>query len=353
MGILDGQAVSAAITNPAFISKNQDDVMPNKLGLSRTLSGTSIADVQATLNKLYTATGASESQTGTTYNATPSTITNGDSYEFALKELAGKFDPATGHFHTGAAGDGPILNVVRTAAASGFTPAFGNIVFSPGSGIYLNQSGPVITVSSTVSTTFISATGYTPLSGSIVLKEGFGVQLSQSGQYITIAATGAGGGGGGGSLSWIENVDSPTPLFENNIEVYGFDYGLSQSLYTNIKVPNSYGAGSPVKMRTEFYSPDSSGTVLFQTISTLIRTGTDLISSLTNQRTSTNTAVTLGAGTVNIPQAVTLDLSNSTGQINGVAISAGDTIIVQLTRGTDTATSQARHMSFATETSFT
>lgn len=110
MGVLDGQPVNQAITNPAFINKNVNDVMPNILGFNRVASGASIADIQATANKLYTATGASESQTGTVYNATPNTITNGDPYQTALTKLANKFDPATGHNHDGTAGMGPILS---------------------------------------------------------------------------------------------------------------------------------------------------------------------------------------------------------------------------------------------------
>lgn len=107
MGILDGQSVSAAITNPAFINKNQNDTMPNVLGFTRALSGATISDIQAAVNKLYTATGASETVTGTVYNATAGTISNGDSYQTALTTLADKFDAATGHSHSGAAGDGP------------------------------------------------------------------------------------------------------------------------------------------------------------------------------------------------------------------------------------------------------
>lgn len=314
MGVLDGQAVSASVTNPAFINKNQDDVMPNKLGFNRSLSGTSIADIQVAVNKLYTASGASETQTGTVYNATANTINDGDSYQTALTKLADKFDPATGHFHTGAAGDGPILDVVLTLAVTGNMPLTGNLVFIPGNGI----------------------------------------SMVQTGNDIIIAATGAsvGGGGGGGSLQWIENANSPTPIFEDNIEVYGFDLGLGQSLYTNVKVPNTYIAGMPIRMRTECYSSAASGSLLFQTVTTLIRTGIDAISSTINQHTSTNSALTLGAGTVNIPQSVIADLSDGSGQINGVSVQSDDTLIVKLTRGTDTSTARARHMSFASEVTF-
>ena len=77
------------------------------------------------------------------------------------------------------------------------------------------------------------------------------------------------------------------------------------------------------------------------------------INSTTNQHTSTNAAVTVGAGTVDIPQAIILDISDTAGKINGVSVSPNDTLIVQFKRESDAATGSARHMSFASEVSFT
>lgn len=136
-GVLDGQAVNAAVTNAAFIVKNADDTTLNKLGLNRAGSGTSIADIQAAVNRLYTATGASEIATGTVYNATPNTINNGDPYQTALTELAGKFDPATGHYHTGSAGDGPMIagSSITSVPLSQFIELGGVISATGGSNI--------------------------------------------------------------------------------------------------------------------------------------------------------------------------------------------------------------------------
>lgn len=152
----------------------------------------------------------------------------------------------------------------------------------------------------------------------------------------TLVAVGA--GGGGGSLVWVEDVDAPTSSVSNSIQSYEFEAGLGQDLYALFKVPASYTAGTQVLLKSTFYSGDSSGTALIQSVATLIRTGTDAVSSTTNQRTSTNSAVTLSGSTTNKPQALSLDLSSSTGTINSVAIAAGDLIKIQLTRGTDTAT---------------
>lgn len=421
MGVLDGQDVSAGITNPAFINKNIDDVMPNKLGFNRLGSGASLADVQAAVNKLYTASGASESQTGTVYDATPSTINNGDPYQTALTKLAGKFDPATGHFHTGAAGDGPLLS----ASSIGSVPSLGYIeqgtTFSAGTGTAdnvsslmvgkLSSSGPsvlgVCTTSPQNKCRLLLATGPTSYrdildtSGNLVYgritataptggvwtlsyfseqaaletpymfpatggtpifwwyQELFNPLLTSSNynpsmHLFSPGSTGtSSGGGGGGTLEWVEFVNSPTPLYENNVEVYGYDNGLAQQLYASIKVPSTYVVGSPISLQSFFYSDDTTGNVLFRTVCTLIRTGTDTISSTTNQRTSTNAAVTLTGGTVDIPQALTFDLSSTGGTINGTAVHAGDLLIVQFFRDTDTSVVQAKAMMFASEVTFT
>lgn len=160
------------------------------------------------------------------------------------------------------------------------------------------------------------------------------------------------GSGGGSSLIWIEGASAATPIFENNMRVYEFGAALSQSLYASVRVPSTYLAGQQINLRITFYSPDSSGNALVQSVATLIRTGTDAASSTTNQRTSTNAAVSLGAGTVNKPQSVVLDLTSTAGQINSVNVSAGDLILIQLTRGTDTATSDLKLPVTAAEVTF-
>jgi hypothetical protein len=163
-----------------------------------------------------------------------------------------------------------------------------------------------------------------------------------------------GAGGGGGSLQWIEGDNAPVPSVDSlGNRLYAFTLALGQTLYAAIKVPHSYTAGSPIKLYCPWYSPDSSGNVQFQTVTTLIRPGTSTVSSTTNQRTSTNAAVTLGAGTVNVPQMVTFDLSSSTGQINAVSIAADDMIYIALTRNaSDTGTSDAQLMPYIAELTF-
>lgn len=165
-----------------------------------------------------------------------------------------------------------------------------------------------------------------------------------------------GGGGAGGSLKWVESTTvAPLLINEGNLEVYSFSQGDagSQALYAAIRVPSSFVAGRPITLKLPVYSDQASGTFLLQTVATLIRVGTDLFNSTTNQRTSTNTAITASAGNQNKPQSVLFDLTSATGQINGVSVSAGDYIIVKLIRGTDTVTTDVRALNFASEVTLT
>lgn len=143
------------------------------------------------------------------------------------------------------------------------------------------------------------------------------------------------GGGGGSSLSWTEAENAPTTTLINNVLHYVFEAGLGQSLYTLVNIPSTYTAGDQVKVRIKFNSADTSGTALMQTVATLIR-DSDLVTTTTNQRTSTNSAVTLSGSTQNKNQTVEFDITSATGQINSVSISGQ--IMTRLTRGTDTST---------------
>jgi len=177
--------------------------------------------------------------------------------------------------------------------------------------------------------------------------------LGASGPTGATGATGAAGaaGGGGGAIRWIEDALAPIPSIENQAQVYLYEAGLTQNLYADIRVPNGYVAGGAINLRLPYYSPNTSGTALIRTQATLIRMGISAITSTTNQRTSTNSAVTL-SGAANLVRAVVLDLSSVTGTINSVAIAAGDIIRVRLYRDADTATSDIRALVYGAEVSF-
>jgi hypothetical protein len=116
-GVVDGQAVSAGVTDPAFIFKNADDIMPNQLGMSHALSGTTLISAQKAINTALDTTGATEGVPGTTYGAPANTILDGDNHQTALTKLANKFSgtPSPGHTHDGINGNGPNINAFDLA----------------------------------------------------------------------------------------------------------------------------------------------------------------------------------------------------------------------------------------------
>lgn len=164
---------------------------------------------------------------------------------------------------------------------------------------------------------------------------------------------GIGGGGGGSSLAWrlAEDAESPEEVIENNMRVLKYMDGITQTAYANLKVPDSYNAGDQLKLRIAAYSPSSSNGFLLRAVATLIRKNTDAVTSTTNQRTTTNTAVTNTVA--NQYREIELDISSSSGQINAVSIAAGDTIRLSLARifgdAGDTDTADVRFIPELTE----
>lgn len=169
---------------------------------------------------------------------------------------------------------------------------------------------------------------------------------------FTPRSGGSGGGGGSIFLDFHEYGNAPIRETLSNYEVYTYESGLAQELYAYFKVPSTYSSGSQITLEILWFCSSSSGTGLIASQSTLIRSETDAYTSTTNQRTSTNSAVTLGAGTVNEPQKVTLDLTDASGQINSVGVSAGDLILVRVYRDTDTATGDIEFLYDAHEVVF-
>lgn len=163
-----------------------------------------------------------------------------------------------------------------------------------------------------------------------------------------------GGGGGGGSAVWspVEGSE-PVASQENGEKVYLFPDGGTEKLCLFVKVPEGYVAGKQVNCYISLYSPSSSNTIKLQTTAYLVRKNTDAVSSTTNSRASTNSALTNTVA--NMYRQAVLDLSSSTGTINSVAIAAGDLIRVELTRdsATDTDTAAIRFLPSGTELKFT
>ena len=173
------------------------------------------------------------------------------------------------------------------------------------------------------------------------------VKVSQDG--TNLFPIGAGGGGGG--AQWILDPDNyPTEVYENYDMVLKFAPSLTQYAYMIVKVPQSYAAGSQINMYLPIYSPSASNTILMQTVSYLVRKNTDGMTSTTNSRTSTNSALTNTLA--NMYRQTTIDITDSAGKINSVSVSGGDIIKVRLQRGTCTDTAPIRVVQDGTEITF-
>ncbi len=123
MSVQDGQSVSAAVTNPAFLKPDVDDYSVSKLGGRKpTGSGYFVDDYQLFTNHIAEYMGLNTSgnftaeadTTGADYGSTSNAVPNGTNYKVAFKLLSDKFASTTiagGHQHTGADGDGAVINI--------------------------------------------------------------------------------------------------------------------------------------------------------------------------------------------------------------------------------------------------
>lgn len=167
-----------------------------------------------------------------------------------------------------------------------------------------------------------------------------------------IVDLGGGGGGAGIPVIWMpdEAALSPAEMVENNQKIWLFSAGETQKIYAALPVPSSYSAGLPISLLIKAYSPSTANSFLLQAVSTLIRKDTDAVSSTTNQRTTTNAAQ--ANGTANVLRQITLDITSTTGTINSVAVSAGDLILLQLSRAADSDTDDVRFLPLGSEATF-
>lgn len=155
-------------------------------------------------------------------------------------------------------------------------------------------------------------------------------QLQFSNDGITWQAFGSGGGGGGGAAWQPGDGLAPEDTSRFGERVFLFEKGAAQSLTIFIKAPASYISGMPIKLRLSHFSPSAANVYKFQTLATLIRKGVDAFTSTANQRTSTNADVTNTVANLNTDMVY--DITTAAGLINGLAVSAGDMILVTLSR---------------------
>jgi hypothetical protein len=200
----------------------------------------------------------------------------------------------------------------------------------------------------------VKKSGDTDIHGTITMSEGANITLTQVGNDISVAASG--GGGGGAGAAWNPDPGgAPLDDVENGEQVWLYDNSPEdppQLLNLTVKVPDTYVAGTQINMKVGTYTASTTNTHKVEATTTLIRTGTDAISSTTNQHASTNAGIANAAPADRL-NLTTIDLTDGSGEINAVAVSAGDVLKIALERDTtDSDTAQIRFIPSLTEVSF-
>jgi hypothetical protein len=148
---------------------------------------------------------------------------------------------------------------------------------------------------------------------------------------------GTGTGGGGGSIELFAGDDpAPVEVVKYGIKCLEFEAGASQHILFSYQVPAGYIAGNQIRLFAKFFSAaDDSGTALLEADTSLREDGDVLSSPSSNIHASTNTAI--AQDVVDEQELVEIDLTDGSGEINSVAVVPGDLLVVDITRGTDTA----------------
>lgn len=331
MSVVNGQLANQTTFNNAFMSRTAPTTSTvAKVALQDpdfSNSGALISNLQKAINKAFQGTGiADENDTAVNDYANNNYILDGDSRKVAIEKLDAELK---------------LVDDLAQDVDSRVTDLESNNMTINGQKTF---SGKTF-FAQEITMDILGATPTTPVAGKKAIypkADGF-YSLDENGIEKKVGS----GSGGGGSLKWVEDGVTPTPATEFGQQVYLFENGGVQKLFALIKVPAGYTPGSPISLLMPFYSPDNSGDVLLQTVTTLIKPGTDPINDTTNQHTSTNTAFTLT--TANVPESFDLDLTDTSGEINGVAVDAGDLLKVELSRSVDTATSEVRALVYGSE----
>ena len=153
----------------------------------------------------------------------------------------------------------------------------------------------------------------------------------------------AGGGGGGTSLIWEKNSSlAPITEYVDGIKVESFDDESGQEIYATIPVPSSYRAGKPITLKSGIYAcASTSGNVLFSAETKLLKEGSTVLGSLGTAHSSTNSETTVPSTSNELQAIGDVDLSDSSGEINSVAIAAGDKLLVRLFRNNSSESTSA------------
>lgn len=141
-------------------------------------------------------------------------------------------------------------------------------------------------------------------------------------------------GGGGGAGSFIPFMGLIAPLDEtiNGVKLLGFSDEM-QSIVFNFKLPSGYVSGSQLVLTGgSFFTEAITGNLLMQATTTLYKVGVTNLNDNTNQYISTNTEVLAPDTSFNYGELSNIDLTNSSGEINGLLVEENDIIKIEIKR---------------------
>lgn len=207
-----------------------------------------------------------------------------------------------------------------------------------------NKTGVAVTINNNLGTAgkrILTGTGANlPLANDACI---FLIYSPDSAIWQVVGGSGSGGGVSDKSLSlkWNKSGNlSPVQSFVDGMSIEDFSNEETQEIYATFKVPNSFLGGSQIFLNgLSFFSSLITGNVLFKAQSTLIKSGSTVIGTYTNQRTTTNAQVAVVGVANRVTDVGSLDLTDTGGNINGVPVASGDTIRVRLYRDVASETS--------------
>ena len=151
------------------------------------------------------------------------------------------------------------------------------------------------------------------------------------------------GGGGGGSAIFRLFSNAPQEADDGaGLDLFDFNSSDSQEVWAQLLVPSDYVAGTRVYLKGgRFGCSLTSGNVKFRTTTYLCKDGTYTLGTNGTGHNSGNAQVAVEASANRLKAIGDMDLTDSSGQVNAVAVAAGDMLLVKLIRDTANETSAA------------
>lgn len=370
MSINAGQAVTAANVNAAFLSRTANSSTTGQIALNNPATD-AIPELQAFLNHLIEVLGLISYNADLTFD-TPVYLTNGMSVTEALDqldlELANIQAAFSGIYASNNVwtGNQKFNGTVDYGFFNDSTTVGADQVLAVPDKIIVRLQGAVTSVSgieSPAATRMMILINDT--SGAVVLKD-FDTVNAAAGEYIrtgvnnditmqdqsslllvydetsavwqVVGGSGSGGSGGGSGMSVNFRAPSGDGALLNedsDLPVFTFESGKLQRIVSLVQVPDSYNPGFQPYIRIPSYSAGSTNHA-YIVKSTLIKPTLQAPSSTTNVRTTASDDYGLaGAG---ILEKRDVFISSVAGEINSVAILAGDYIKIEIIRTTASGT---------------